>query len=139
MMATNDADQRVVKKRTRNISDLTEEQIQQKRHVDRKAQRAFRQRTRDRISSLEQELTELKESSDQREAHFQNETKALREAKEMIRNQQLWVYYTADGELASIVGCTRVSETVAAITKVYTSESCRSKGCAERLVRRVCQ
>ncbi|KAG8929159.1 hypothetical protein FRC02_005928 [Tulasnella sp. 418] len=69
--------------------------------------------------------------------------KALQEAREMIRNRQLWVYYiTGDcGQqiLASIVGCTRTSESVAAITKVYTNPMCRSRGYAERLVRRVCQ
>lgn len=68
---------------------------------------------------------------------------ALKEARELIRNRQLWVYYMAmpDGrqELASIVACTRTSENVAAITKVYTNPVCRSRGCAERLVRRVCE
>ncbi|KAG8902185.1 hypothetical protein FRB99_004791 [Tulasnella sp. 403] len=67
--------------------------------------------------------------------------RALKEAREMIRNRQLWVYYTtlASGqrELASIVACTRTTENVAAITKVYTNPLCRSRGCAERLVRRV--
>lgn len=55
----------------------------------------------------------------------------------MIRNRQLWVYYTATGDLASIVATTRVTEDVAAITKVYTNPSCRAKGYAERLVRHV--
>lgn len=68
---------------------------------------------------------------------------ALKEAEELVRNRQLWVYYMtmSDGtqELASIVACTRTSENVAAITKVYTNLRCRSNGCAERLVRRVCE
>ncbi|KAG8941036.1 hypothetical protein FRC04_004815 [Tulasnella sp. 424] len=50
---------------------------------------------------------------------------ALKEAEELVRNRQLWVYYMtmSDGtqELASIVACTRTSENVAAITKVYTN------------------
>lgn len=68
---------------------------------------------------------------------------ALKEARELVRNRQLWVYYMTmpDGrqELASIVACTRTSENVAAVTKVYTNPLCRSRGCAERLVRRVCE
>jgi predicted GNAT family acetyltransferase len=67
---------------------------------------------------------------------------AQREADEMIRNQQLWVYYTVfpDGieRMASIVACTRTTNGVAAINKVYTAEDCRRRGCAEQLVRRVC-
>lgn len=69
-------------------------------------------------------------------------SKAKRDAAEMIGNRQMWVYYTtlANGrrELASIVCTTRVSDNVTAITKVYTNPTCRSRGCAERLVRRVC-
>jgi len=61
----------------------------------------------------------------------------------MIRQQQLWVYYIDFGqgrkEMASIVACTRTSENVVAITKVFTNPICRSRGCAERLVRQVCQ
>jgi len=47
----------------------------------------------------------------------------------------------SDGEsgIASIVAVTRKSEGVAAITKVYTPNRWRGKGCAERLVRRVCR
>ncbi|KAG9014093.1 hypothetical protein FRB90_005576 [Tulasnella sp. 427] len=70
-------------------------------------------------------------------------SEALKEARELIRNRQLWVYYMTmpDGnqELASIVACTRTSDNVAAITKVYTATRCRSRGCAERLVRKVCE
>jgi hypothetical protein len=46
-------------KRARIISNLSEEQIQQKRRVDRKAQQAFRQRTKDHITSLEKRVAEL--------------------------------------------------------------------------------
>jgi predicted GNAT family acetyltransferase len=44
-----------------------------------------------------------------------------------------------EAEIASIVAVTRTSETVAAITKVYTNRQWRQRGCAERLTRRVCK
>lgn len=72
------------KKRTRNVSGLSEEQVQQKRNIDRKAQRAFRQRTRDRIAQLEHDLAELEDSSGQREAQYQTQIDDLR-----ADNQQL--------------------------------------------------
>ncbi|KAG8881142.1 hypothetical protein FRB97_009838 [Tulasnella sp. 331] len=57
---------------------------------------------------------------------------ALKEAKEMIRNQQLWTYYiqTPNGGqvLACIVACTRTTENVVAVNKVYTNLTCRSQG-----------
>lgn len=42
-------------------------------------------------------------------------------------------------EIASIVAFTRNSDKVAAITKVCTNPKWRRRGCAERLVRRVCK
>ncbi|KAG9011317.1 hypothetical protein FRB93_003119 [Tulasnella sp. JGI-2019a] len=66
---------------------------------------------------------------------------ALKEAKEMIQNQQLWTYYIQKPEgqvLACIVACTRATQNVVAVNKVYTNPSCRSQGCARRLVRHVC-
>ncbi|CAL1695213.1 unnamed protein product [Somion occarium] len=68
--------------------------------------------------------------------------KAHQEATILVQNGQLWVHeITIPGEgtdIASIVAVTRTSETVAAITKVYTNPTWRSRGCAERLTRRVC-
>ncbi|ORY69035.1 uncharacterized protein BCR38DRAFT_455818 [Pseudomassariella vexata] len=55
------------RKRARTISNLTEEQIQHKRSVDRKAQRAFRQRTKDCIAHLEQQFAQVQERCAQRE------------------------------------------------------------------------
>ncbi|KAF7557759.1 hypothetical protein G7Z17_g491 [Cylindrodendrum hubeiense] len=55
------------KKRSRAISNLTEEQIQHKRNVDRRAQRAFRQRTKDSIVNLEQQFSQLQDTANQRE------------------------------------------------------------------------
>jgi len=43
-----------------------------------------------------------------------------------------------DYEVASIVACTRNTNRVATITKVYTPNEWRNKGCAGRLVRYVC-
>jgi hypothetical protein len=70
-------DPRANKKRIRTISELTEEQIQQKRQVDRKAQRAFRQRTRDRIADLECQVAQLQQSSSRRESELHHEIRIL--------------------------------------------------------------
>ncbi|KAI0348354.1 hypothetical protein BDW22DRAFT_79618 [Trametopsis cervina] len=68
---------------------------------------------------------------------------ALREASMKISNGQLWVHEIRSpgqsAEIASIVAVTRTSSTVAAITKVYTNPRWRKRGCAERLVRKVCK
>ncbi|KAJ7579311.1 hypothetical protein C8J56DRAFT_796606 [Mycena floridula] len=70
------------------------------------------------------------------------EEKAVKEATLLIQNKQVWVHCvkrrnTDVEEIASLVAFTRVSEDVATITKVYTNPRWRSRGCAERLVRRV--
>ena len=65
----------------------------------------------------------------------------MREAKELTKTGVLWVHEIDDGSnkgIASIVATTRQGPTVTAITKVFTNPSYRSRGCAERLVRRVC-
>ena len=67
---------------------------------------------------------------------------ALKEATELIENNMLWVHEVQSNghrDIASVVATTRQSARVTAITKVYTNPKYRSKGCAERLVRRVCQ
>lgn len=72
-----------------------------------------------------------------------SEEGALEEARLLISKRQLWVHeIRKDGEpseIASIVAVTRTSETVAGITKVYTNPKWRQRGCAERLVRKVCK
>lgn len=72
-----------------------------------------------------------------------SEADAEAEAQLLVRNGQLWVHeiQLPDGksDIASIVAVTRESDSVAAITKVMTSTKWRQKGCAERLVRRVCK
>jgi len=70
-------------------------------------------------------------------------SRAAMEAKLLIQNGQVWVHeICARGqrpEIASIVAVTRTSETVAGVTKVFTNPRWRQRGCAERLVRHVCQ
>ncbi|KAF1984623.1 hypothetical protein K402DRAFT_413822 [Aulographum hederae CBS 113979] len=66
------------KNRSRTISNLTEEQIQHKRNVDRRGQRAFRQRTKDCIANLEQQHAQLKETMRQKESEWQQEVQELR-------------------------------------------------------------
>ncbi|PSN68628.1 hypothetical protein BS50DRAFT_489557 [Corynespora cassiicola Philippines] len=66
------------KKRSRAISNLTEEQLQRKRNVDRNAQRAFRQRTKDSIYRLEQQIAGLQQTAAERETRLQHELSALR-------------------------------------------------------------
>ena len=69
--------------------------------------------------------------------------KAIREATIMIQNNQLWVHEVRasgrEAEIASIVATTRTTDTVAAITKVFTNPKWRSRGWAERPLRHVCQ
>ncbi|KAL1951577.1 hypothetical protein VTO73DRAFT_726 [Trametes versicolor] len=71
------------------------------------------------------------------------EQMALYEASLLINSNTVWVH-TIQGpgqvtpDIACIVSVTRTTETVAAITKVYTNPNYRSRGCAERLVRFAC-
>ncbi|KAF7362419.1 N-acetyltransferase domain-containing protein [Mycena venus] len=69
---------------------------------------------------------------------------AIKEAATLIRNNQIWVHgiRLADDvhdDIASIVAFTRNSDNVATISKVFTNPTWRRRGCAERLVRRVCK
>lgn len=72
------------KKRTRAISTLTEEQRRQKREVDRRAQRAFRQRTKDCISNLEQQHLQLQESSRETESQLRRELQILHDQNQKL-------------------------------------------------------
>jgi predicted GNAT family acetyltransferase len=68
---------------------------------------------------------------------------AIKEAALLIKNGQLWIHRVGKSgeasEIASIVAITRESESVSAITKVFTNPKWRKLGCAERLVRCVCK
>ncbi|KAH0838040.1 hypothetical protein J3R83DRAFT_6280 [Lanmaoa asiatica] len=65
------------------------------------------------------------------------------EARTLITNQQVWVHMIKRGdeewETASLVATTRESENVTAVTKVFTAEHWRGRGCAARLLHRVCR
>ncbi|KAF7372043.1 N-acetyltransferase domain-containing protein [Mycena venus] len=70
---------------------------------------------------------------------------AIKEAAILIRNNQIWVHSIRladdvhDSDIASIVAFTRNTENVATISKVFTNPTWRRRGCAERLVYRVCK
>lgn len=70
-----------LRKRVRSVQTLTEEQIQQKRIVDRRAQRAARQRTRDAMANLEHRYTRLQEMYDERDRELGN----LRESNQSLQ------------------------------------------------------
>lgn len=66
----------------------------------------------------------------------------MTEADHLIRNGQVWVHYLRCNNawtLASIVAFTRNTDSIATITKVFTDPGVVSRGCATRLVRRVCK
>ncbi|KXN93240.1 hypothetical protein AN958_00164 [Leucoagaricus sp. SymC.cos] len=69
---------------------------------------------------------------------------AIREAEFLVHQGQIWIHRvtrkgTGQSAIASIVAFTRISETNGTITKVYTNPNWRRLGCAERLVRQVCE
>ncbi|KAG1795744.1 uncharacterized protein HD556DRAFT_372826 [Suillus plorans] len=68
--------------------------------------------------------------------------KARKEARLLIANKSVWVLEIKRGnektEIATIVAATRKSEGIATISKVYTPDKWRGKGCAEKLVRHAC-
>jgi predicted GNAT family acetyltransferase len=61
----------------------------------------------------------------------------------LIKERNIWVLeITAEGEepdIISVTAATRKSRTVAAITKVFSKPTWRGLGCAEMLVRHVCE
>ncbi|KAG6853511.1 hypothetical protein C0991_003641 [Blastosporella zonata] len=64
------------------------------------------------------------------------------EASILVEKKQVWVHEAKGSgggkEIASIVAFTRNSDRVATISKVCTNERWQRQGCAERLVRKVC-
>lgn len=81
------------RKRSRAVSDLTKEQIQHKRNVDRKAQRAFRQRNKDCINNLEQQFSQLqgtcaalRESCSQKDMQINNMRQENKSLQECLRH-----------------------------------------------------
>ncbi|KAG0701477.1 hypothetical protein DFH29DRAFT_1000222 [Suillus ampliporus] len=70
-------------------------------------------------------------------------SRARQEAALLVKERDIWVLeITAEKEepdIASIVAVSRKSKTVAAITKVFSKPAWRGLGCAEILVRHVCE
>lgn len=63
----------------------------------------------------------------------------MAEAEMLVSNKQIWVHTVDDNQIASLVAVTRDSDSVAAITKVYTNPKYRQRGFAQRLTRYVCK
>lgn len=70
--------------RSRVKSNLSAEQLRQKRIVDRRAQQAFRDRNKENVRRLEQELDELRAKWQLRESRLLQETQRLREQNETL-------------------------------------------------------
>jgi GNAT superfamily N-acetyltransferase len=72
-----------------------------------------------------------------------DDERAELEARKLITNRQAWVHMIKRGdeewETACLVATTRESENVTAVTKVFTADHWRGRGCAARLLHRVCQ
>ncbi|KAF8530013.1 hypothetical protein BU17DRAFT_59792 [Hysterangium stoloniferum] len=67
---------------------------------------------------------------------------ALKEAAYLVSNKMGWVheiFHGSSSDIACVVATTRNSKNVGTISKVYTSQRWRRHGCAERLVRHVCE
>ncbi|KAI0721390.1 hypothetical protein C8T65DRAFT_601521 [Cerioporus squamosus] len=68
---------------------------------------------------------------------------AALEAELLVKKRQLWVHVLRrpgrESEIACIVAVTRITANVAGITKVFTGPRWRTRGCAERLTRHVCE
>lgn len=74
---------------SRTVAGLSDEQIRHKRTVDRKAQRAFRQRTKDFIGNLERQFAQLQETCAQQEMELstlREQNKSLQQRLDSIRD-----------------------------------------------------
>lgn len=94
-------------KRSRAIASLTDEQAQHKRDIDRRAQRAFRQRTKDCIASLEQENARIREAFKNREAELEQENDRIRgllRSREAELEQEVQVLREQNETLARSLG-----------------------------------
>lgn len=84
-MEDSDTNDYALTRRSRTISNLSQQQLQHKRDLDRKAQRALRQRTKSRIQELSDDITRLKASSSEREAAMIDELQAVREQNRQLK------------------------------------------------------
>ncbi|KAL2834560.1 hypothetical protein BJY01DRAFT_83820 [Aspergillus pseudoustus] len=77
---------RVRRRPPRKVSSLTAQQVQHKRDLDRKAQRALRQRVKSRMQDLEDDLTRAKSDCSVREQKMMEEIQLLREENRKLRS-----------------------------------------------------
>ena len=69
---------------SRSVEGMSEEQLRHKRAIDRKAQRALRQRAKDSLLNLEQQFAKLQETCAQQES----EIASLRQRNEELQRRQ---------------------------------------------------
>lgn len=88
-------------RRSRTVSNLSQEQIQHKRNVDRKAQRALRLRTKSRIQDLENTIATIKAASLERENLMSEQLQILREQNRLLteRLERISKFATCDESL----------------------------------------
>lgn len=85
-MSETDVNRRGSKRRPRTVATLTEHEIQHKRDLDRRAQRAYRQRTKTRIEDLENDLSRTQASRSDRENKLLQELQYLREQNRHLKS-----------------------------------------------------
>ncbi|KAJ5958506.1 uncharacterized protein N7479_005656 [Penicillium vulpinum] len=86
----------------RTVTGLTASQIQHKRDLDRKAQRALRQRTKLRIQELENDIARFRTSFSQREQTMIDEIQLLRDQNRKLKSSLENIRKYALGELSSL-------------------------------------
>ncbi|GFF23361.1 bZIP transcription factor, putative [Aspergillus udagawae] len=115
MSSNQDTTQPATKKResragTRKVTTLSAEQLARKRANDREAQRTIRQRTKEHIERLQNQVAELQAKNQQfddvmrRNAALEHEIKGLRQQLAMLTGNQS--YSSADGSYTSPAGAT---------------------------------
>ncbi|KAL3457226.1 hypothetical protein BJX64DRAFT_293304 [Aspergillus heterothallicus] len=77
---------RVRRRPPRKVSTLTTQQVQHKRDLDRKAQRALRQRIKSRMQDLEDDLARARSDCSVREQKMMEEIQLLREDNRKLRS-----------------------------------------------------
>ncbi|KAL4876846.1 hypothetical protein BJY04DRAFT_222694 [Aspergillus karnatakaensis] len=77
---------RVRNRRERKVSSLTAQQVQHKRDLDRRAQRALRQRVKSRMQDLEDDLTRARADCSVRERELMEEVQQLREENRKLKS-----------------------------------------------------
>ena len=76
----------MAKRRSRTVSDMSQQQRQHKRDVDRKAQRALRDRTKIRTRLLQEELASLRVSISEQSAAITRRISSLRQENKQLKD-----------------------------------------------------